>query len=73
MKQVLDTSHHPIIGLFRSPDGGLVVKNDKALQLKVAERDRVVRIQNQVDALNKEVSDLRQMFQQLIDKNGNTS
>jgi len=73
MKQVLDSYRHPITGLYRSQDGGLVVKNAKELALKIAERDRVLRIQNQVDNLNTEVSDLRKMFQQLIDKNGNNT
>ena len=73
MKQVLDNYNHPITGLFRSQNGGLVVKDDKALALKIAERDRVTKIQNQVDTLNNEVNDLRKMFQQLIDKNGNST
>lgn len=59
-----DVNGNPVVGVYRSPTGGLVVRNNSAYQRYMKEKEQQERLQS----LEADVDEIKSMLKQLLEK-----
>lgn len=52
MKQVVDSNHHPIKGVYRAPDGSIVIDDKEAFSRYQSEKSRLLQMKETKEATN---------------------
>lgn len=66
MKQIADKNGTVLQGLFREPNGGIVVNNIQAYERSLAEKAKIENMQNQIDSLNTTVKELADLIRNMV-------
>lgn len=65
MKQVIDSAGNPIKGLFKKPDGSVVVRNEPELKKNLKQHETFDRLNNQINDLTVRVSEIESFLRKM--------
>jgi len=66
MKQVIDTEGRAIRGLFREQNGGLVVDDQLRYKKALAEKERIEKVEKDINTVMSKVDKLEDLIKTLI-------
>jgi hypothetical protein len=69
MKQIVDSAGNPIKGLFKKPDGSVVVRNDAELKKNLIQHSTFDRLNNQITELTARVTEIETFLRKMRTNN----